>query len=98
MFGSQDTPAWQATRAAIPAPAPRWHDLRHTAATHFLAAGVRIHQVAELLGHSSPQLVIRLCGHALLEEVSLAGVVLDAWRAHDPVLAGTQQQGSPLPI
>ena len=98
MFGPEDTPAWQATRAALPAPAPRWHDLRHTAATHFLAAGVRIHEVAELLGHSSPQLVIRLYGHALPEEVSLAGVVLDAWRAQDPVTAGAQQQGSPLPI
>jgi len=32
------------------------------------------------------------------DEVSLAGVVLDAWRAQDPVTAGAQQQGSPLPI
>ncbi|MEO2057723.1 MAG: hypothetical protein ABGX38_02575 [Thermoleophilia bacterium] len=42
--------------------------------------------------------MIRLYGYALPEEVSLAGVVLDAWRAHAPVPAGAQQRGSPLPI
>ena len=81
VFSPEPTAVWQQVRAAVPSPAPRWHDLRHTAATHFLAAGVRIHEVAEILGHSSPQLVIRLYGHALPEEVSLAGVVLEAWRA-----------------
>ena len=61
-------------------------------------AGVRIHEVAEILGHSSPQLMIRLYGHALPEEVSLAGVVLDAWRSQDPVDTSPVTSGSPLPI
>ncbi|WP_217915656.1 tyrosine-type recombinase/integrase [Miltoncostaea marina] len=57
------------------------HDLRHTAATFWLAAGLTVHAVAELLGHVDAALVLRLYGHALPAEVSTAGERMEAWRA-----------------
>jgi len=59
----------------------RFHDLRHTAATFWLAAGLRSHPVAELLGHADAGLVDRLYGHALADEVAGAGDALEAWIA-----------------
>lgn len=35
-------------------PAPKLHDLRHAYATAPLAAGLTVHALAELLGHSPP--------------------------------------------
>jgi len=58
---------------------PRWHDLRHTAATFWLAAGLTVHAVAELLGHEDATLVLKLYGHALPQEKSTAGEVMDAF-------------------
>ena len=79
-------PTWagwvRARKAAkLTDPQPRFHDLRHTAATHFLAAGLRSHAVADILGHADAGLVDRLYGHALPDEVNAAGATLDAWRA-----------------
>ncbi len=59
----------------------RVHDLRHTAATFWLAAGPTVHAVAALLGHTDAHLVLSLYGHALPAEHASAGQVLDAWRA-----------------
>jgi len=75
--------AWVRSRKAakLPDPQPRFHDLRHTAATFLLAAGLRSHVVAELLGHEDAGLVDRLYGHALPNEVNGAGAALDAWRS-----------------
>ncbi len=56
------------------------HSLRHTYATHALAAGMTAHAVAQLLGHADAALVWRRYGHALPDEVALAGVTLSAWR------------------
>ena len=44
---------WDRVRAAaeLTDPQPRFHDLRHTAATFLLAAGLRSHAVAQILGH-----------------------------------------------
>jgi integrase len=86
--GSLVFPAWhvdqwvRVRQAAKPTdPQPRFHDLRHTAATFFLAAGLRSHVVAELLGHEDAGLVDRLYGHALPNELNGAGAAVDAWRA-----------------
>jgi integrase len=75
------TPFHRARTAAKLEPSPRFHDLRHTAATFWLAAGLKSHAVAELLGHVDAGLVDRLYGHALPEEVASAGDRLEAWLA-----------------
>lgn len=45
-------------------PALRFHDLRHSAATLLLEAGVHPRAVAERLGHASPSMVMNVYGHA----------------------------------
>ena len=82
---------WDRVRVAakLTDPQPRFHDLRHTAATFFLAAGLRSHAVAELLGHEDAGLVDRLYGHALPQEVNGAGAALDAWRFATRFATGT---------
>ena len=54
-----------------------FHDLRHTAATFWLAGGMNVHEVAELLGHADAAMVLRLYGHALPSRLSIAGRVMD---------------------
>ena len=83
VFPKSSDNAWKRVRKAakLTDPQPRFHDLRHTAATFFLAAGLRSHAVADLLGHVDAGLVDRLYGHALPSEVNAAGEVLDAWIA-----------------
>ncbi len=44
-------------------PRVRFHDLRHTAATLLLEAGLHPRVVAERLGHSTPSLVMNTYGH-----------------------------------
>lgn len=68
------------TGAKLADPAPTIHDLRHTFASHALAAGLSIHAVADLLGHSDAALVLRRYGHALPDEIAGAGRALEAWR------------------
>jgi integrase len=66
--------------AGITEPYPRFHDLRHSYATAMLVAGMTVHAVAKLLGHSNPGQVIKRYGHALPDEVAGAASRLDAWR------------------
>ena len=81
VFPARHREAWVRVRKAAKLldPQPRFHDLRHTAATFFLAAGIRSHAVADLLGHEDAGLVDRLYGHALPNEVNAAGDALEAW-------------------
>lgn len=46
-------------------PAVRFHDLRHTAATLLLLAGVHVKVVSEMLGHSSVSLTLDTYSHVL---------------------------------
>ena len=52
-----------AVRDAGLSPALRMHDLRHTAATLWLAAGESIYFVQQQLGHKDIQTTIDLYGH-----------------------------------
>lgn len=51
--------------AAAGLPPIRFHDLRHSAATIMLAAGVPVRDVSAQLGHSSAKLTLDLYGHVL---------------------------------
>jgi integrase len=62
-------------------PSPTLHSLRHTAAAWWLSAGLTLHAVADLLGHTNPQLVLTTYGHALNSERSTAGERLEAFLA-----------------
>jgi integrase len=46
-------------------PTVRFHDLRHTAATHALKAGRPIHEVSKMLGHKDPAMTLRRYSHVL---------------------------------
>lgn len=68
----------RAVRAAgLGEPAPKLHDLRHAYATALLAAGLTVHAVAELLGHSSPALVMARYGHAYAAEKAASAMALE---------------------
>ncbi len=58
--------------AKVGTPPPTMHSMRHSAATWWLASGLTIHAVAELLGHADPTLVLKRYGHALPAEGSTA--------------------------
>ena len=49
------------------------HTLRHSFATHMLAAGVPLHTVPELLGHSSVAVTGDVYGHVSTEGARSAG-------------------------
>ena len=53
--------------------------MRRSAATWRLASGLRVHAVAELLGHADPIPAIKRYGHALPAERSAAGDRLEAF-------------------
>ncbi len=52
----------------------RPHDLRHTAATAWLAAGVDVKMVQTWLGHASAELTLNLYGHHLGTDAGRAGI------------------------
>ena len=64
-------------RAGLAEPLPTLHDLRHAYAFALLAAGLTVHAVAELLGHSSPALVMARYGHAYADEKAASAMALE---------------------
>jgi integrase len=61
------TTAWRALAQRTGLSGVRLHDLRHTAATLALAAGVPVRDVADNLGHASPSITLNVYGHAVPE-------------------------------
>ena len=55
----------------------RFHDLRHSAGSILLAAGVPIAAVAEILGHKDPSTLLRIYAHAFESDKSAAARSLD---------------------
>jgi integrase len=63
-------------RAGVPR--VRFHDLRHTAATHLLARGVNVKVVSEMLGHSSVSVTLAIYAHVLPHMQQQAADTMDA--------------------
>lgn len=63
---------------------PRMHDLRHTAASRWLLAGVPIHVVQRLLGHESITTTVDLYGHIEAASAIEAAARMDAWLTEIP--------------
>jgi len=59
----------------------RFHDLRHTAASHMVMAGVPIKVVGEILGHSTVSMTERY-SHLLPEHKLRAVEMLPDWKGH----------------
>lgn len=80
LWGRDDGSHWQSNSTLTRAydaiiehsglPRIRPHDLRHTAATNMIWAGVPIPTVSKILGHSSPEVTMRIYAHviAVMEE------------------------------
>ena len=64
------------SKAGIPS-GMRWHDLRHTAASNLISAGVPITTVSGLLGHSSVQVTNAVYGHAIPAQDGLAAEAME---------------------
>lgn len=59
------THEWQKAIAGKPLPRIRFHDLRHTHATHMLGSGVHVKIASERLGHSKIGITLDLYSHVL---------------------------------
>jgi integrase len=70
------------TLKAAELPDIRFHDLRHTAASLMLQAGVNVKVVAERLGHSSVTITFNVYGHVM------PGMGREASDRLDAVLSG----------
>jgi len=64
----------RAVRWSTTARGRRPHDLRHTAATAWLAAGIDVKTVQTWLGHASAQLTLNLYGHHMGTDADRAGI------------------------
>jgi len=60
----------------------RLHDLRHSSATNLLEMGFTVAQVAEWLGHSSPEITLRFYAHATKESKVKIANALDTNLVH----------------
>ncbi len=82
---------WRALRTRAGRPDLRLHDLRHTAASLMLAAGVPLFVVSRVLGHASIQITADLYGHlevaAARSALAPFGAFLDGDAAHDAARA-----------
>ena len=55
----------------------RLHDLRHTAASHLIAAGVPVFVVSKILGHSSAAMTLNTYSHLLDHSLDHAAIALE---------------------
>lgn len=71
--------SWRPVReaAGLP-PSVRFHDLRHTAASLALAAGVPVTTVSEMLGHASTAITLSVYAHAVPGSQQAAADAMDS--------------------
>lgn len=69
---------WHALTRAAGLPRIRFHDLRHTAATLMLLAGIDIKLVAEILGHKDATMILKVYAHVLPHQRSEAAQMMGA--------------------
>lgn len=74
-------------------PVVGWHSLRHTFASHMMAAGAPVHAVQELLGHSSVEMTLRYT-HLMPSTLRSAIALLNP-SVNSPPTGRQQQQFSP---
>ncbi len=73
LAGETVTHAFQAALTVAGLPKFRFHDLRHSAATFLIAAGIPLKHVSDLLGHSTITITADIYGHLLDESNRAAG-------------------------
>jgi integrase len=66
----------------------RFHDLRHTAASLLIAAGVPIPVVSNQLGHANPAITMRVYAHMLGDQAGLAALAMNGLLEEDDALRG----------
>jgi integrase len=67
--------------AYYPLPPIRVYDLRHTHASHLLAAGTPVHVVSRRLGHASAVMTLNVYAHVLSGQHEDAVAKLEAYYA-----------------
>jgi integrase len=78
--------AFQRAAKAIGFPGLRLHDMRHNNASHLLAAGRPVPEVSKHLGHSSPEVTMRIYAHAIPKEEIGTGLLDEIVVGPAPVL------------
>jgi integrase len=87
---------WSAATAAVGLPGFRVHDLRHTAASFWLAAGADPKVVQRVLGHATAAMTMDLYGHMIDANLwRAARLVGDISGTSDPPETGIRTVASP---
>jgi integrase len=73
-----------AALAKLTPPALRVHDLRHTAASLWIASGASVKVVQQQLGHKTASMTLDVYGHLLPDELDTQAERLDALRSTAP--------------
>jgi len=69
--------SWE--NAGIPGPRLRIHDARHTAASHWLAAGLNFKEISTYMGHSDIRTTLNVYGHLVPGSMDAAREKIDAY-------------------
>lgn len=84
IFPLPGDPKWQLRKAfdallqKAELPHMRFHDLRHTCATHLIEDGVSFYAVSHLLGHASVEVTLRIYGHLTTKQTEAATEAMNA--------------------
>jgi integrase len=72
------TKEWQRTATAAGIPEATLHSLRHTHASHLIAAGLDILTISRRLGHGSPTITLGVYGHLFPQTDDRAAQIIEA--------------------